>query len=298
MEWIQKNKQLLLSGSLILVAIISFFIIADSHMVMNLNNQAITQLDEKKETVMTLIFASGSASMGLEAIPGEVGTNISENIADLAMYLSVVLGGIWIQKYLLSLTALLAFKILVPIAFVLWAGNVFLKREDITQLITKLLMFAGLIFCLIPVSVWVSNHIESYHAYSSNQSIEQILNEQAEISQSLDQVSQTIETAAEENKDLWGQITGAVENAGSQVSSFVSNMVGAIGDITERAETFLGNLIEAVVVLIITTCVLPILVCWLFIWGINLIFGLTIRTNYNRKDIRKAQKSFKKMVRG
>ncbi|MDO4775140.1 MAG: hypothetical protein Q4A10_04930 [Aerococcaceae bacterium] len=294
MEWIRKHQKLLLAGLWLLIAFISFQMIANSQMIMNINHRAVIDLDEKKETVMALIFASGGASMSLEAIPTEVGTNISENIADLTMYLAIVLGGIWLQKYLLSVTGILAFKILIPIAFVLLASNIILGREEIRNLVKKLLLFAVLIFGLIPSSVWVSNHIESYHAMSANRSIDQLVNDHTSIDQSVDQLVQQEVKITEESNDLWQQISGVVGSATEQVGTFVGNMIGAVGDAKEKAETFLGNMIEAVVVLIITTCIIPILVCFLFLWGINLIFGLNLKTKYHQKDVRKLKKGIVK----
>ncbi|MCW6667289.1 hypothetical protein NHG34_06935 [Aerococcaceae bacterium NML190938] len=294
MEWIRKHQKLLLAGLWLLIAFISFQMIANSQMIMNINHRAVIDLDEKKETVMALIFASGGASMSLEAIPTEVGTNISENIADLTMYLAIVLGGIWLQKYLLSVTGILAFKILVPIAFVLLASNIFLGREEIRNLVKKLLLFAVLIFGLIPSSVWVSNHIESYYTVSTSISIDKLVNDSNFIEQSTEQLTQQETEVVEENKNLWDQISGVVGSATEQVSTFVGNVINVAGEIKEKAETFLGNMIEAVVVLIITTCVMPILVCFLFLWGINLIFGLNLKIEYSPKDVRNLRKEIVK----
>ncbi|MCW6663234.1 hypothetical protein NHG23_04995 [Aerococcaceae bacterium NML190073] len=294
MEWIRKHQKLLLAGLWLLIAFISFQMIANSQMIMNINHRAVIDLDEKKETVMALIFASGGASMSLEAIIGDVGKSIAENIADLTMYLAIVLGGIWLQKYLLSVTGILAFKILIPIAFVLLASNIFLGREEIRNLVKKLLLFAVLIFGLIPSSVWVSNHIESYYTVSTNISIDKLVNDSNFIEQSTEQLTQQETEVVEENKNLWDQISGVVGSATEQVSTFVGDVINVAGEIKEKAETFLGNMIEAVVVLIITTCVMPILVCFLFLWGINLIFGLNLKIKYSPKDVRNLRKEIVK----
>lgn len=268
MEWVKEHQKWVTVGGLLLLAILSFQFLANLSLIDNINAQAVLDLDEKKETVTNLILATSGASLGLDLIPGDFGHSISENLADLAMYLSIVLGGIWLQKFLLSMTGIFAFKVLIPSSLVLLASNVFLKREEVQKLATKLLLFAALVFMIIPLSLGVSRRIEEQHLHPVTEVIEQ---------------SRADLDNLEEEKN------------------FFEKVAGLVGDAKEKVETAMGNLMEAVVVMIVTTCLIPILVFVVFVWGINLIFGLNISVNVKNlspKKMRELQKATFSRVKG
>lgn len=251
MTFFQQNKRYILAGSLVLLAMISYFLLADSSWLKDLNASLVASLDSKKNTVAALAATSVATSTSISLLPNDIGSPVAENLADLTNYLVVVLGAIWLQKYLVGLAGALLFKVMLPIASLILAGNIFLQKDALQKLATKLLLFGALVFILVPTSVGVSNHIETTYKTSIEQTIEDAKEDNS-----------TIQNDAAENESWW-----------SKVTSFLSN---AYESTMNKVQTIVGNLLDAIAVLIVTTCVIPILVFVFFMWGVKLIFGLDI----------------------
>ena len=112
----------------------------------------IAALDEKKGTVLELTVAATATSALITLIPGDVGTPIAEKVADLSGYLLIVLCAVYLEKYLVTLTGYAAFKLFIPAACVLFAGNLILKNRSIGRLARRLLAFGICIFLVVPAS--------------------------------------------------------------------------------------------------------------------------------------------------
>ena len=59
-------------------------------------------------------------------------------------------------------------------------------------------------------------------------------------------------------------------------SSLLTKIEGGVSEVTDRFESALNNFIEAIAVMIVTSCVIPIVVLLFFGWVIKLIFGVDI----------------------
>lgn len=105
---------------LIVLAVISFTIVPTSKPVTNLNEQTVESLEKTKVTALKLSAASAVASTAITLIPGDVGQPIAENLADISDYLLIVVASIWLQKFLIGLTGIMAFKYLIPSALLLF----------------------------------------------------------------------------------------------------------------------------------------------------------------------------------
>lgn len=254
-QWMYRYQKPLLLSLFLALALISIFIVADSQLVLKMNADSILALDEKKETVLTLTALTGTTSTAITLIPGDVGTPLAENIADLADYLLVVYAGIWLQKYLLSITGMLAFKWLFPAACLLFAGNIYWKSQRVRQLAIRLSLFSAVVLFIIPASIFASNTIESTY--------------QSSIEQTIEATQEVSETTVEQSEDvtLWERVTGAAAG------------------MLEQFETAFSNMVDAVAVLIVTTCVIPILVFLFFIWLCNMIFGWRLTPSIPKKRV-------------
>lgn len=263
------RKRWIYVGVLILGALISYFVIADSTFFTKMNAGTIAYLEEKREDVMILTALSGTVSTAITALPEDIGQPLAENIANVADYLLVVFAGIWVQKYLVSLATGLVFKLIVPISCLLSALNAFWKSERVTSIVTRFLLLGSLLLILVPSSVWLSKYVESTYHYSVDDKIEAVQG-------AADKV------ANGESQGLFEAIVGGISNF--------------IGNIKEMFETVLADMMEATVVLIVTSCVIPMLVILLFIWCFNFIFGTSFsaksaKTNLFGGLIQKRRKS-------
>lgn len=255
----EKEKVILISKIVvpILIALLSFFVIGSRVSSVEYNAKTIHSIDEKKTTVMELTAASTAASAAITLIPGDAATPIADKLVDLSSYFLIVLCALYLEKYLITITGLAAFKILIPIACGLFVGNVFWKNESLQKMAIKLALFGMAIYLVIPTSVKISDMIEATY----NSSIQETLDAAKESTQAIEE--STEEAEGEEDEEGF-------------FSSLLTKIEGGVSEVTDRFESALNNFIEAIAVMIVTSCVIPIVVLLFFGWVIKLIFGVDI----------------------
>ena len=254
-------KNSLLTILLIIIALISILGIAQLAKSNKFHNNTIHSLDKKKITVTELTAACAGSSMVLAAIPGDATTPIANKIMDLSSYLLVIIGVIFLEKILLTLTGYVTFTFLIPISCVLLGIYIFWKCDILKKLAIKLSVFGIIIFITVPLSVQISNLIENSYQDTLNN-------------------AKTTEIVAEEQEK---------DNDDSLLSKFkegISNIGDNVSELVKKGEQALSNFIDAIAILLITSCFIPIIVLIFLIWIIKMIFGINISLP-NKKVIAK-----------
>ena len=248
----------------LIIAFFSVFVVSGIASSVEFHAGSIAALDEKQTTVLELTAASTAASAAITLLPGDTATPIAEKLADLSSGFLVVLCAIYLEKYLLTLTGFAAFNFLIPISCVLYAANVFLKRDGIRTIAKKLLIFGIAIVLVIPVSVQVSNLIEDTY--------------QASIEATIESAKQTTDEVENSTEDLTGESEkGFLEGLISKITDGISNVASGI---SEKVGDMINSFIEALAVLLVTSCVIPILVMLLFVWLVKITFSVSLPVSY------------------
>ena len=99
----------------ILICLSSFYMVAQKTSTPEFHEQSIQYLDEKRNTVMTLAVSSAAISTSITILPGDTGTPVANDLADLSSKFLLVLGAIYLEKYALTLTCMVTFKYIIPI---------------------------------------------------------------------------------------------------------------------------------------------------------------------------------------
>ena len=242
----------------LLAALLSVLVLAKYAASPEFHRKTIDALDEKRTTVMELTAASTAASAAITLLPGDTATPIAEKLIDLSSYFLVVLCAIYLEKYLVTVTGYAAFMILIPLACAAWAANVFVDSKVLRTVAVKLAAFGLAIFLVIPASVAVSNLIENTYRAS---------------------IQNTIETAKEASELIEDQEEPAGEEEGGLLSGLTSVVTGvkeSVSGLTEKAENILNDFIEALAVMLVTSCLIPILVLLFFVWITKVILGVNV----------------------
>ena len=233
---------------LIIVALVSIFVLSRFATSTEFHAKSIAALDEKRTTVMELTAASTAASAAITLIPGDAVTPIAEKLADLSSNFLLVICAIWLEKYLLTITGYATFVVLIPLACVLGAINAFLQNDKWRELIRKLVVLGLAIVLVVPVSVKVSDMIEATY--------------QSSIETTIDSAREAADGAEDEE----GRLSGLLSKIKDGVSGAVTGL-----------ENVLNRFIEALAVMIITSCVIPIFVLLFFIWIIKMVTSVDIK---------------------
>lgn len=292
------NKQKCITAViLLLVAILSITVIGKYASAPENHQKTIASLDEKKQTVMELTAASTVTSALITLLPGDTATPIAEKMADVSGYLLVVLCAIYLEKYLVTITGYVAFTYLIPIACGLWMLNLIFANATVRKLAAKLAVLGLAISLVVPASVKISDLIGDTYQAQIEATIEDAKNTQSILENSgvVDDDTNATETTG---TDAAGTVAGNVQekennNSGSvsnifdwakdaissakdSVANVVENVTISTEDLVQKVENSLNHFIEAVAVMIITSCVIPMLVLLLFFWMVKIVLDVDL----------------------
>ena len=271
----EKQKKILFALIPIVIALLSFLVIARFTSSTEFNAKTIQSLDDKKTTVMELTAASTAASAAITLIPGDVGTPIANKLADLSSYFLIVLCAIYLEKYLVTITGYAAFKILVPIACVFFSGYLLWRKEILRVVAQKFLLFGLAVYLVIPASVKVADMIETTYASSIEGTIETAKQTTDEIESETGEGGQMDDNNSSGNSQNDSD-SDSKENSGGFFSGLFNKVQEGVSTATANVENVLNNFIEALAILLVTSCLIPILVLVFFVWLVKMLLGLNI----------------------
>lgn len=247
--------------------------------------KTIETLDGLENKALVMTASSTALATAAALVPGDATSPIANKLADIAGYMVIVYIAIIIEKYLLAMTGLVAFKILIPIALVAIGISIFLKEEKgkvtLRRLACKLALLGILLWALVPTSALVTNIVND--TYDMSYSVE------TELEEGVLESIEEIEAEEKEDfsiKNMWNSIvdkTGAVtETVKEKVSDGVVEF-----------QNSLNKMIEGVAVMIVTTCIIPLCVLILFLWIVKMVTGLNFAVP-SLKKLPKASRLLKK----
>ncbi len=246
-------KRILAAALLALLALTSFLIVAERATAPETHAKTVASIDEKVETVMKLTATATLASAGISAIPGDTATPIAEKLADFTEYFLLVLTVLYAEKYLLAVLGAGAFKVLIPLACAVMGVSLFCGGKSLRRLAAKLAVLGLALYLVIPASLTVSDLI--YGAYE-------------------DSIDRTV-TAAQELTEETNQLSGA-EGDQNLIRSILSRLSETASTLTRKAADTLSRFVETLAVLIVTSCLIPLLVLVFFLWVIKQLLGVDL----------------------
>lgn len=249
----ENRNRLIAAGILVAAALISFLVIGNLVRRPENFSDTIKMLDEKSETVMALTGAAAAASAAITVLPGDVGTPIAEKLLDMSGYFMVALAAIYLEKWLITIIGAAAFMVLIPIALIGLAVDLFIPGNAFRMLFIRLLCFALVMFIAVPASVQVAKMVDDNYGVS---------------------IKDTIEEAEKKSKEVQDQANG--ETAQNALEKIFNQVSGGVNAKVEEFKTILSKFVEAAAVLIVTSCVIPLAVMLFFGWVIKMLINVQI----------------------
>lgn len=255
MEEITKKKTAIaIMAVLVIIGLLSFFWISDIASSESNFAGIYSSLDEKKTTVTELMAVTAGSSTAISLLPGDAGTPIAEQMADLSGYFLFILTAVFLEKWLVTMMGMLAFRIMIPAACLIVIIAILTSSEAIRNIGIKVAIVALAFFLLVPASVLVTKQIDESAQESMKITIEETEKEAKEI-----------KDAAQDDKD---------KNA---LEKLISRVKGGVSAKIKLFEGQLSKITEHIAVLIVTSCVIPIGVILFFFWIIKLVTGIEIK---------------------
>ena len=194
---------------------------------------------------MTLSGGAAATSATLSLLPGDMCTPLAEQLAELAKYFLLILSSLYLEKFLISLSGYITFMFLIPFACVLMCINVITGKKNFSRIAGKVGIIGIIIFLIVPASVKLSDMVYQTQAAKVNETIEEYNN---------------LEVEGDSDSGLFNEFT-----------TITSETIDKITD-------FIDNLMESLAVMIVTSCVIPLLVFLFLIWLVRTIFSANVLT--------------------
>jgi hypothetical protein len=170
----------------------------------------------------------------------------------------LILSVIYLEKYLLTILAAAACYILIPAGCSSLLINCFFPSGMLKSIGAKLVIFGTAVLLVIPTSVWVSDQINAIYSES---------------------IEITVESASAVSENLIGEVADdGQENTTviDEAKALLGDLSGSVAGVVEQFKNLLNRFIEATAVMIVTTCLIPLLVIVFFVWIVKTLFNVQI----------------------
>lgn len=236
-------KKLMIVALLALLAVISITKIAPAAADPANHKHSIEQTEEKIASVMTLSGGAAATSATLSLLPGDMCTPLAEQLAELAKYFLLILSALYLEKFLISLSGYISFMILIPLACLFVCIAVVAGKQNLTRTAVKIALIGIIIFGIVPASVKLSDMVYQTQASKVNEAIDDY-----------------------NNLEIEGDADSGLFNEFNTITT----------ETIENVSSFMDNLLESLAVMIVTSCVIPLLVFFFLVWLVKVIFSANI----------------------
>ena len=123
----------------IVLSLVSFFMLSKYASSPETYKKTIASLDDKKATATGLAASATAASVAISAIPSDVATPVADELAELSSYFIIILGAIYLEKFLLTIIGYVVFKFFIPVACILYIIDTVQGSEIFRNIIKKVI---------------------------------------------------------------------------------------------------------------------------------------------------------------
>lgn len=238
---------------LVLAAVISLFPVGNWASNPQNFSRFTESVDNSISTVLKLSGVAVGTSAVITMLPGDVATPIAEEMAELTDYFLIILCVLYAEKFMLSIIGLGVFRILIPLCCLLAIACVLSGRGELKRLVVKGLLLGLIVFATIPTSVMMTEMI--YERYYIS-------------------IDETIEMAEEFNGKAKDVSEAEEKGLLAEVWDRISEKSGSMAD---KAANILTGFVKNIAVLLVTSCVVPVLTLLFMCWVVKLITGVDVR---------------------
>ena len=246
---ILKNVLLITLCALLIICSICF----GSHTASNPETykKTIAELDEKSADVAKMSVATLGMSTLIAAVPGDTTTPIADYLVDLNSWLLIIMMVLTLEKYLLTIIGKAVFWLIIPIGLALIGISIPPKSRSLKIRGLNILLAGFLIWAIVPTGMMISRDIERTYSFSVSDvanETENIQNKAAEIEENND----SEETDGKEDENI---ISGFISKAKDAVEDVIIN---PLEEKVAQAKKMVNTVVNAIIVLVITSCVIPL----------------------------------------
>jgi len=174
----------------------------------------------------------------------------------------------------------MVFKYVLPLTLIALGVNLFIKNHSFNQFLFKILLVCAILMLIVPTSTKISQMIDQTYEDSVKIKIDEIINTDIENEEIEEEIIVEDEKKTEDQK--WYEKVGSFfvqsyESTKETVSSAAEGLTNASKNLITRAKATLSNFIEGTVVMVVTTCVIPIFTLIVLLFFMKALLGIDIK---------------------
>lgn len=277
------TKKVIISVLLIIGILVSIFVVSPRMSKPETYQKTIQKLNEKQTTVLEMTAAASGASLALGAVPGDATTPIANKVIDMAGYFVIILSVIILEKYFLTIGGYLAFTWILPIAMGLFIISLYFRRGILHHLAAKLLLLGLAIITIVPLSVKVTEIVEKTNEVSINTTMESFKEIQKEVEETTEVDPSELTTEESEStgpfsviSDMREKVENVVEDTKQKLEETANSISTLSKEAIQKAKDVMNDFVEIVVIMLVTTCGIPILTLVMMVWIVKTLLGLDL----------------------
>lgn len=252
--------------------------------------KTISELDEKSADVAKISVATLGMSTLIAAVPGDSTTPIANYLVNLNSWLIIIMMVLLLEKYLLTIIGKIVFWLIIPIGLALFGLSIVPKNRSLMLKGINIILAGLLVWAIVPTGMMISRDIEKTYNFSVSDvatETEDIQNKTAEIEED---DSEEEDSKADENI-----ISGFISKAKDAVEDVVIN---PLEEKVAQAKEMINTVVNAIIVLVITSCVIPLftLIAFLLLIKVTLHLDLIGEIDTLRLSLSSGQRKIHKRI--
>ena len=174
---------------------------------------------------------------------------------DMTKYFIMILGMIFLEKLMVTEGTSIAFTYVIPIACAFWALYWISGRRLLRSFAGKILILGIAMILVIPTGTHISKIVcAKYMTY-----VEDTITVAETGTDKLDEIS----TPTDDDQSVYERISGLFQTA-----------IAGVKDLFDYFSTIVQKCINAIAILIVVSCGIPVLIFMLFVWLIKQLFEI------------------------
>ena len=259
------KKKIIWSVALIAGALLSFFVFAKFFSSDKVLRGTYDYLDTKKNQVIGINGAVIGTAMLVSAIPGNIDAAIVSALTGLQKPCFTVLAAVFAERHLAGIFSNISFACIIPLACIFGMISVWTNGSALKKLAIKLTIMGLVLSLTIPASVVLSKHVEKIS--SADEKIAEV--------QSMDDEAAESSDSTKDKSGLSAMLNKFADTA-DDVKDKLQDPKGALTEIQDKVKNWINGVIEALVIMIITSCVIPILIFIFLFWILRMLFQIDL----------------------
>lgn len=243
--------------ALILMAVVSFCILANKVPECKWVDETKASLEESRTTIMEFSGATIATSLAMSALPDDFASPLANTLTDMNKYFVFIFAVLFVEELIVVEGIKIAFSYMIPIACLLYGLSIIFNKELFKRFAVKIAVLGVAVVAVVPLSTHFTEAVcDDYLAY-----VDETI---AEADAGAAKVNDAMMTSSEEST-IFDKLSAAFENA--------------IKDVTMLIEYFnnvIKKCVNSVAIMLVTTFVLPMLVLFFFRWLLNELFSLNL----------------------